>query len=273
MNNHKITFIGGGNMSRAIIAGLIEDGYSQDKLCVTNRSADKLVYFSEQFGVAVNADNKAGAECADVLVLAVKPHFLREVCEELKDIIVAKKPLVISIAAGVEVATLQSWLSEGIDIIRAMPNTPAMIGAGSTALYAEPDANSELKNTAETIFQAVGLTVWIDDESHLHAVTALSGSGPAYIFLLMEAMQEAAQELGLDEDIAKLLTVQTTLGTARIALETDKALPSLRESVTSPKGTTQAALQVFENAKYRRLVAEAIKAAYDRSIEIAKEHQ
>ncbi|MDH3371146.1 MAG: pyrroline-5-carboxylate reductase, partial [Gammaproteobacteria bacterium] len=206
---------------------------------------------------------------ANILVLAVKPQVLAEVAMELATAVQKKKPLVISIAAGVRLADLDRWLGGGLAIVRSMPNTAALIGSGAAGLFANARVNEAMRNQAESILRAVGVTVWLNDESLMDVVTALSGSGPAYFFLIMEALEQASIESGLDAKQARLLTLETAYGAAKMALEGHEEPSQLRRRVTSPGGTTEQAVKVLENGNIRSLFRQAMQAAVNRSREIA----
>ena len=206
---------------------------------------------------------------AQVAVLAVKPQTAKTVVQELAPSIQAKHPLVISIAAGIRESHLREWLSNDIAIVRTMPNTPALVGSGVTALFANAAVNNEQKNLAESIMRAVGMTLWVDDEALMDAVTALSGSGPAYFFLIMEAIEDAGHRLGLPHDTARLLTLQTAFGAAKMALESTEELGILRQRVTSPGGTTERAIKVLQDHHLPEIFDEALRAAHQRSVELA----
>ncbi|AIT64299.1 pyrroline-5-carboxylate reductase [Coxiella burnetii] len=270
MNTSNITFIGGGNMARNIVVGLIANGYDPNRICVTNRSLDKLDFFKEKCGVHTTQDNRQGALNADVVVLAVKPHQIKMVCEELKDILSETKILVISLAVGVTTPLIEKWLGKASRIVRAMPNTPSSVRAGATGLFANETVDKDQKNLAESIMRAVGLVIWVSSEDQIEKIAALSGSGPAYIFLIMEALQEAAEQLGLTKETAELLTEQTVLGAARMALETEQSVVQLRQFVTSPGGTTEQAIKVLESGNLRELFTKALTAAVNRAKELSK---
>ena len=269
MNEHTIAFIGGGNMARSLIGGLIADGTDPATLRVTDIDAARLDELAATFGVVTAADNAAAAADADVVVLAVKPQTLRGVAEGLRETLQARRPLVISIAAGIREADISRWLGGGLPVVRTMPNTPALVRSGATGLYANDVVSEAQRGLAESILRAVGIALWLDDEGQLDAVTALSGSGPAYFFLVMEAIQEAGAALGLPPETARLLTLETALGAARMALESEEEAATLRRRVTSPGGTTEAALGVLEHGGLRTLFADALTAARDRSRELA----
>jgi len=265
-----IAFIGGGNMASSLIGGLVADGYDPGHILVSDPQHQRLADLAARFSVRSAADNIDAAGRAEVVVLAVKPQALKPVCAELRGTVQEKRPLLISIAAGVRESFVQEWLGGDLPLVRTMPNTPAMIQAGATVLHAGPGVDGDQRNLAESILRAVGLTLWVADEKELDAVTALSGSGPAYFFLVMEAMEEAAVELGLDQETARLLTIQTALGAARMAMESRDAPAILRERVTSPGGTTERALEIFHDGDLRELFRIALAGARDRSEELSK---
>jgi pyrroline-5-carboxylate reductase len=270
MNNAGIAFIGGGNMAASLIAGLIADAHAPRGLWVAEPDAVRREGLRERFGVQVVADNRDAIAHAETLVLCVKPQLAPGVCREIGDLAAGLGLLVISIMAGVPESGIQRWLGAPLPVVRAMPNTPAMVQTGAIALHASPQVTEEGRNRAETILRAAGLVRWVEEEAQIDAVTALSGSGPAYFFLLMEAMEEAGAELGLDAETARLLTIQTALGAARMAVESESEPARLRAQVTSPGGTTERALAVFEEAGLRGVVARALSAARDRAVEISR---
>jgi pyrroline-5-carboxylate reductase len=263
-----IAFIGAGNMANALIGGLIADGIDPDRIIASDPSPDARAALADVHGIATTGDNATAAAAATV-VLAVKPQVLREVAVALGPTLQRHRPLVISIAAGVRCDSLFDWLGGPLPLVRSMPNTPAMLQAGATVLYATDRVSPAQRDAAESLLRAVGLTCWVDDESAMDAVTALSGSGPAYLFLVMESMQQAAVDCGLDHETARLLTLQTALGAARMALESDETPDRLRARVTSPGGTTERAVEVLESGGLRDLFARAIRAAHDRSVELS----
>lgn len=269
MSIQKIAFVGAGNMAAALIGGLIADGTPPEHILASDPSDERLTTLAGS-GIRVLASNTEAATAADVLVLAVKPQMLKAVCQELSPVVQERRPLVISIAAGVRTGELAGWLGGDVALIRTMPNTPAMIQCGATVLFAGPGVSAAQRDAAEHVLRAVGLTRWVEDESLMDAVTALSGSGPAYYFLFMEAMEKAAVELGLPPDSARLLTLQTALGAARMAMESSDDLAALRRKVTSPGGTTERAIQTFEDGGLRALVKQALTAARDRSDELSR---
>lgn len=264
-----IAFIGAGNMGSSLIGGLINNGHPTDKIWANDIDEEKLAAMQQRFGIHVTMENQTAIAIADVIVFAIKPQVYAHVVSPLKEIIQQRKPLIISIAAGVREASIQQWLGGHIGIVRAMPNTPALISCGASALYANTFVSHEERNLAESILRAVGVVVWLTEEALMDAVTALSGSGPAYLFLVMEALQQTAEQLGLPSDIARLLTLQTTLGAARMAIESGLPLATLRHNVTSPGGTTEKALAVLEENNIRGIFAKALQAAKQRSEELA----
>ncbi len=265
----RLAFIGGGNMATALVGGLVEDGWPAQRIAVADPEAGRRAGLAGRFGVHTTPDNRSAAAEADVVVLAVKPQVLRGVCLGLAPTLQQTRPLVLSIAAGVRAEAIDRWLGGGQAVVRCMPNTPALVGAGATALVALPAVDADRRALAERILRAVGVTVWLDDEALMDAVTALSGSGPAYFFLFMESLLEAGGELGLPPDVARLLTLQTALGAARLALESREDPAVLRQQVTSPGGTTERALAVLEDGGLRRLLRRAVASAAARSRELA----
>ncbi|GAB6035286.1 pyrroline-5-carboxylate reductase [Galenea microaerophila] len=271
MNQIKLCFIGAGNMARSIIGGLIADGYPRENLCATDPNAAHCQQFSQTMGVNCESDNVQAAQEADVIILCVKPQQIAQVCQELADTVQTRHPLVISVAAGIRTQDLSQWLGGKVSLVRAMPNTPALIRSGATALFANEQVSEAQRTQAENILRSTGLVVWVKTEQQIDAVTALSGSGPAYYFLFMEAMEQAGVDLGLEPQTAHLLTLQTALGAAKMAIESTDDCATLRRKVTSPGGTTEQALKVFEEKGCRSLVEQAMQAAYQRSLSLAEE--
>jgi len=273
MNIQKIGFIGGGNMASSLLSGLIASGHSPQHLWVSDINPDTLKALAENLNVNTSTSNDTVINEVDVVVLAVKPQTLSSVAKSAAALIQQKKTLVVSIAAGINQHSLSQWLGADTAIVRCMPNTPALVLTGATALHANTRVTAEQRNLAENILRSVGIALWVKDESELDAVTAVSGSGPAYYFLLMEAMEKAALELGLSEVTARLLVQQTALGAAKIALESPESPEQLRKRVTSPGGTTQRAIETFEQGGFTELVSKALHAARDRSIEMSKQSE
>ncbi len=271
MKTNKIGFIGGGNMASSLISGLIASGHAPEHIWVSDINPETLATLATNLHVNTSSSNEAVIAAVDVIVLAVKPQALKDAATGIAAMIRQKQTLVVSIAAGIPLSSLSAWLGEGVAIVRCMPNTPALVLTGATALYANANVNVTQHNLAESIMRSVGISLWVGDEADLDAVTAVSGSGPAYFFLLMEAMEKTAVELGLNEHTARLLVQQTALGAAKIALEADESPEQLRKRVTSPGGTTQQAIESFQQGGFAELVANALKAAYNRSIEMAKQ--
>ena len=269
MKNGNITFIGGGNMARSLIGGLISAGFDPKHIHVSDPEPLCLQMLADKYPIHTYSSNIEAAKVCDVLILAVKPQQLQSVVRQLAPHWQADT-LLISIVAGIRIADITRWLEqEEAAIVRAMPNTPSLVQAGATALSANNFVNTQQHELAESILRAVGLALWIDDEVKMDAVTALSGSGPAYFFLVMEAMELAATEMGLDAEIARLLCLQTAFGAAKMALESDETTKSLRERVTSPNGTTERALNELEDGGIRSLFENALVAAALRSRELA----
>jgi pyrroline-5-carboxylate reductase len=256
-----ICFIGGGNMARSLIGGLIQRGVARQSLCVSEPVAELANALHHDFAIEVDSDNLTAATHSDIWVFAVKPQVMKTVCEALSELAQEKKPLIVSIAAGISATQLNQWLGGNLAIVRTMPNTPALLGAGATGLFANGSVTDAQKQHVETLMQATGITVSIEEEAMMDAVTAVSGSGPAYVFLLAEAMQAAGVAQGLSAEVARALTNQTLLGAARMLTETDASADVLRQRVTSPGGTTQAAIESFEANGFRDIVNHAIAAA------------
>jgi len=267
---HTVSFIGGGNMGAALIRGLIARGLPAQNIAVGEPVAARRTTLAQEFGVRVTDDNVQAVQGADVVVLAVKPQDMAATVQSFADAFRKRAPLLLSIAAGIRVADIQAWSGPGVPVVRAMPNRPALNGAGATAIYAPAGLVEAHRRLAEQVLGASGTTVWVRDEHSLDVVTALSGSGPAYFFLLAELMTDAAVGLGLERDSARELAIQTLFGSGRMARESDGDLQRLRAEVTSKGGTTEAALRSFDAANLRDIVAAALKAATDRAGELAQ---
>lgn len=264
----KITFIGGGNMASALIGGLRKQGFSVAGLQVVEPDAARRERLTETFGVRTTAGLDEAALHCEVLMLAVKPQVMKEAIAPAAGRLANQ--LVISVAAGLRLGDISRWLGGYSRLIRCMPNTPALIGAGITGLYADPAIGQEDRATAEKILRAVGQTVWVADEALMDVVTAISGSGPAYFFYFLEALAAAGKELGLPEATARLLAVETALGAARLAQASDEPLAMLRERVTSKGGTTEAALQVFSREALDAIIMQGVAAAVARGRELCE---
>lgn len=269
MKNNRICFIGCGNMGRSLIGGLIANGYMPKNICGADPAKEQRQKLRALFDIEVFQQNIDAIKNADMIVLAVKPQLMETTVKGIAAEFDPARPLIISIAAGIRLSAISAWLQQDLAIVRVMPNTPALIQAGATALYANDKTNTAQRESAEMIMRSVGLTVWLDDESLMDVVTALSGSGPAYFFLLMEIMEKAAVKMGLGQKQARLLTLETAFGAAKMAIESESDAATLRRQVTSPGGTTEQALNVLTEANIETLFHAALTAAKQRSIELA----
>ncbi|MGO9038759.1 MAG: pyrroline-5-carboxylate reductase [Steroidobacteraceae bacterium] len=267
----RLAFIGGGNMAAALVGGLTKRGLPGERIVVADPSELQLQRLMRDYGVRSAPDNASAVTGAEVVILAVKPQQMRVVALALSPHLAASKPLVISVAAGIPHAALARWFGAHIAVVRTMPNRPALNGFGATGLYAPPSVGAANRALAESIMAAVSATVWVEHESQMDTVTALSGSGPAYFFLFMEALEAAAHERGLPNEVAHKLTLETAFGAAQMARQSAESLAALREQVTSKGGTTAAAIEVLDAAGLRAIVAHAIAAADRRSAELAAE--
>ena len=270
-NLPRIAFVGAGNMASSIIGGLIESGHPADHISAADPFSDSLERLRAIAPVAVYSDNAAAVEEADIIILAVKPQVMAEATDSIAAAAHKNGSLVISIAAGVTIASRQSRLGPNAAIVRCMPNTPALVGCGASGLFANNNTSEQQREFAQLVLSAVGITCWVNSEPELDAITALSGSGPAYFFLLTEAIVDAGVALGLNRDTATLLAMQTGLGAARMALDSNVDLVELRRRVTSPGGTTERAIQSFEEDGLRDVVTRAMRAAADRAVEMSTE--
>lgn len=269
--NSVICFIGAGNMAKSLIGGLIASGYDKEKIIAADPSSEQCAALTLALGIQCYEDNQRAIEQSDIVVLAVKPQVLQTVCSSIQHRIQAAPKLIISVAAGIRTQDMDRWLGGNIAIVRAMPNTPSLVQTGASGLFANALVSAEQKEQAEHVLRAAGLTIWVDQEAQLDIVTALSGSGPAYYFLFMEAMEQAAIKMGLDAQTAHLLTMQTALGSAKMVMESKQNCVTLRENVTSPNGTTEQAINSFEYSNIRQTVEKAMNAAQKRAIEIGNE--
>jgi len=269
MSSTRIAFIGAGNMAASLIGGLRAQGVEADSIRASDPGAETRGKIAAEHGITVFADNAEAVEGADVVLIAVKPQAMKAVCEALRP---SLKPnqLVVSIAAGITCASMKNWLGEQ-PIVRCMPNTPALLRQGVSGLYATEQVNEEQRAQAEQLLSAVGIALWLEEEQQLDAVTAVSGSGPAYFFLLIEAMTAAGVKLGLPREVAAQLTQQTALGAALMATGSDVDAAELRRRVTSPSGTTEAAIKSFQAGGFEALVETALTAAAHRSAEMAEQ--
>jgi len=265
----KIAFIGAGNMATSLLAGLIQGGWKASRIMIADPNPDQRERILSRYSVLSTDKNIDTIAFADIIVLSVKPQMMRQVIEELVAASPNKLPLLISIAAGIRTENMQSWLGGNARLVRVMPNTPAIVQSGASVLFASADIDNEDRNSAESILRSVGLALWVDDESQLDAVTAISGSGPAYLFLVMEALQAAGEKLGLPKKIATLLAIETAFGASKMALEREDPPALLRQQVTSPGGTTERALEVLAHGNFKELLIDAVCAAEERSKELA----
>jgi len=272
LSTPRIAFIGGGNMAASLIGGLRAQGTAASAICASDPGADKRSELEAAHGIDTFADNAQAIAGADVVVLAVKPQVMQAVCRDLAASLQANQ-LVVSIAAGIDCASLQAWLGEQTPraIVRCMPNTPSLLRQGVSGLFANDQVTDTQKQQAEQLLSAVGLALWLNKESLIDAVTAVSGSGPAYFFLMIEAMTAAGERMGLPRDTAAQLTMHTALGAARMACESDVGAAELRRRVTSPNGTTEAAIKAFQAGGFESLVEQAMAAAARRSAELAEQ--
>ena len=268
-----IGFIGAGNMARSLVGGLISQGIVPSDILMSDLHPETLEKLHQELGIRTTQNNHEVAAQATTIILAVKPQVMKSVIESIREPLQQHRPLIISIAAGTPCANLMQWLDAPIPLIRCMPNTPALVQTAASALYATPHTKTEHKLTAEQILQSVGLAVWVENEEQLDAVTALSGSGPAYFFYLMEAMIQAGLTMGLSETLSCQLTLQTALGAAKMAQQSALDPAKLRAQVTSPGGTTAAAIQHFEQMNLGQHITDALQAAHIRAQELAQDVQ
>lgn len=272
MSEQKMVFIGGaGNMAGAVIGGLVNSGYPADRIVATGRNTQKLKEFTARTGVQGSTDNLAAISNADVIVLSVKPQMMKALCEEIAAQVGTHKPLVITLAAGIPLSAYQRWLGAGVPIIRAMPNTPALVGTGVTGLYAGEGVTDEHKSVATQMAEAVGVALWVEEESGIDQVIAVSGSGPAYYFQFMESMIDAAEKAGMNRADAERLTLQTALGAAKLAVAADVDVAQLKRNVMSPNGTTERAIKRFQEDGLPALVERAMSDCAARAAEMAAE--
>jgi pyrroline-5-carboxylate reductase len=269
MINRPIALLGGGNMGRALLGGLLRSGTRAELVSVGEQFAPARSALAQEFGITASADNAQAIATAAIVVLAVKPQDAGAVLRPLAAQLGRSRPLLISVCAGTRVAALEEWTGGVLPVVRAMPNRPALLGAGVTGMYAPPGVSPALRRAAEQVMQAVGEVVWVPGEDAVDAVTALSGSGPAYFFLLAQLMAEAGEQLGLEKPAAQRLAALTLYGAGLMAQAPGADLPRLRAEVTSPKGTTEAAVRVLEEADLRGTIARALAAAAARSRELA----
>ena len=271
MTDGIISFIGGGNMASSLIGGLIADGRDPASIYVSDPERATLEALADAFRVQTSTDNEEAVSHGSTVVFAIKPQIMASVVKGIAVPARAHRPLFVSVAAGVREPDILRWLGFDAAIVRSMPNTPALVGSGATALYANSYVSDEQRNLAESLLRAVGLTLWVEDENLLDAVTGLSGSGPAYYFLLMEYMERTGISMGLSKNDARVLTIQTAFGAAKMALESNDSPATLRTRVTSPGGTTERALDALMAGGMEHLIHDALEASRDRAVELGHE--
>lgn len=271
MSTHPtLAFIGAGNMARAIMGGLISNGYPAEKIWATDTQKERMADLRQQ-GLNTTTDNNSAIAAADIVILAVKPQVLKTVAMDMAATVQQHKPLIISVAAGILCDNLEQWLGGNLAVVRCMPNTPALVGKGASGLYGNQQVSDSQRQQTSEIMQATGIALWVEQEIQLDAVTAVSGSGPAYYFMVMEAMVAAGEKLGLSREVAEQLTIQTALGAAEMANQSDVDPAELRRRVTSPKGTTEQAIKTFQQDGLIELFEKAMQACNDRSEALAVE--
>lgn len=271
MNNHSIGFVGAGNMAQAIMGGLIKTGTPASNIYISEPNGELATNLNEKLGInIVHSSTELFTHC-DVIVLAVKPQVMRKVLTDLQGVTLRENAFIVSVAAGLPISLMQDWLAQSSPIIRVMPNTPALVGAGVSGLFASEQVSEAQKQIGESVLRAVGSVVWVDQEHLIDSITAISGSGPAYFFYFIEALEQAALQNGLNAEQAKLLSLETAFGAAKLALESDVSAATLRQRVTSPGGTTQAALEVFKANDLPGSVDAAVTAAVLRAKMLAEQ--
>jgi len=270
MSNYKVGFIGGGNMAKALVGGLTSSGYSSTKLSIAEpNSKQRAILQHDLPGVTITGSNDDVALAADCLVLAVKPQLMREVCQGLAESVQKKRPLIISVAAGTHSSDIDDWLGAELAVVRVMPNQPAMLLQGVSGLFANDLTTAEQRNQATEIISAVGSVVHVHDEDSIDAVTAISGTGPAYFYFLIDMMIRSAEEFGLDSQAAHKLVMDTAKGSAALAAVSGETMAAMIEHVRSPGGTTAAAFDVFDEESVREIFSRAFTAARDRAVLLA----
>lgn len=266
----KIAFVGVGNMASAIIGGLRESGYAGDSIVGSSINVKDHAAIEQRFGITMYADNKEAVKQADVVFLCVKPNMLQTVVEDFASV-VRDEQLFVSVAAGIELSALEAWLVKPVAVVRSMPNTPALVGSGMSGLIANGKTTAQQKDWVAQAFDSFGSHVWVDDETQMHTVTALSGSAPAYFFRILEVMIEAGKAQGLDEATSRKLSTYAMKGAAEMVTQLDDDIAQLRRNITSPNGTTQAALEALEEQGIAALVTAAVDACAKRSKELGEE--
>ena len=263
-------FIGAGNMAQAIIGGLVKTGTPPENISIYEPNSELANRLVSRLGIQAVNENTAIFENCDAVMLAVKPQIMQGALESAKGVVLKPGAFIVSVAAGLPIHLLQSWLGAMHPVVRVMPNTPALVGAGVSGLFASKQASAEQKQAVESIMRAVGSVIWVENETLIDVVTAVSGSGPAYFFYFIEALERAGLENGLSAEHAKLLSTETAFGAAKLALESEANAATLRQRVTSPGGTTEAALNVFEKQAVSDSIVQAVQAAVDRARDLAK---
>ncbi|OED45663.1 pyrroline-5-carboxylate reductase [Endozoicomonas sp. (ex Bugula neritina AB1)] len=271
MTDTTIAFIGSGNMASSIIGGLINNGWPADNIIATGRTQEKLDVLRQQLGVTITLNNREAVAAADIVILGVKPQGMEALLSDLSPSLDSSRHLIISVAAGISMVSLEQWVGSEFSIVRSMPNTPALVQCGATGLYANKHTSESQKQLTNTIFNAIGISEWVPSEDLIDAVIAVSGSSPAYYFLFMESIIKAGIELGLDAKTSERLALQTALGAARMAVDSDTDVAELRRRVTSPNGTTEQAIQSFQRDGLEEGVSKAMSAAVNRAREMSKE--
>lgn len=266
----NIAFIGAGNMAQAILKGMLAAGYPRNKISASGRTQSKLDLLAADTGIHTSTDNLALCRQADVIVLGVKPQMMGALVQSIAPAVDGSKQLIVSVAAGILADSIATWLGQKAPIVRCMPNTPSLVGCGAAGLFATDEVSTVQKQTVSTIMESVGLALWVETEAHIDAVTAVSGSGSAYYFLMMEAMIAGAEKLGLSNEVAQQLVLQTAAGAAQMAQKSDSTPTQLRVAVTSPNGTTEQAINTFNDGGFSQLCSRAMAAAYHRSEELAQ---
>jgi len=267
----SIGFIGAGNMASAIIGGMLDNGFQAGNIWVSAPDDNHLQSLRTRFGVSITTDNRYCAQQSDIVVLAVKPQVMATVCQDIAPVVQNTRPVMVSIAAGLTAETLDQWLGGGLPVVRVMPNTPSLVGKGAAGLYANAQVNPEQKGAVLAVFESIGQALWVDSEDQLHGITALSGSGPAYFFLILEALEQAATEAGIEASTARTMAIQTMAGAAEMAGRSEHDPGQLKRNVMSPGGTTEQAINALEKGGLRDLVKTAFNAAYERSQDMSKE--
>lgn len=269
IHHPTIGFIGAGNMAHCLINGLITDEYPASHIWASDPNPEHLTFLNHQFHIHTSKENTDIVSHADIVILAVKPQVMKDVVQPLSTLLQKRKPLIISIAAGITETALNEWLGSELAIVRCMPNVAAFVGSAATGMFANSHVTPLQRDLAETILRSVGITLWVKDETLIDTIAALSGSGPAYFFTVMESLEKTAIKLGLTEEDAHLLTLQTALGAARLAMSTNETTQELRKRVTSKGGITEQALAVLETHRTADAFSKALEAAHARSIELS----